>query len=293
MAQIDSTKSVSSKIDSNVLVVINSKVTGTIRELKKDINSIVPADMIQSINVLNGKNAVVKYGEKGKSGVIEIILKESLQIITMEGIKDEAGEPVIPDTKQDNDPNKIFEKVEIEATFPGGDQNWRRYLEKTLNPDVPINNFSPPGKYTVLVQFIVGKEGDISDVKAITNHGFGMEQEVIRVITKGPKWTPAIQDGRKVMAYRKQPVTFLVMPDGFELSTYSLTARKENTVILTGLDAKPEDIDITMPGATITRGENGVYKITPASPGRVLLTAWITKKGKKQELGKVSMLVKE
>ena len=53
------------------------------------------------------------------------------------------------------------------------------------------------GTYTTIVIFIVDKEGNISDVKALTAHGFGMEEEVIRVIKNGPKWIPAIQNGRQ------------------------------------------------------------------------------------------------
>ncbi|MBD0333129.1 MAG: TonB family protein, partial [Chitinophagaceae bacterium] len=64
--------------------------------------------------------------------------------------------------------------------------------------------------YTVIIQFIVDKEGNISDVKALTNHGYGMEQEAMRAVKKAPKWTPAIQNGRQVKAYRKQPITFIV-----------------------------------------------------------------------------------
>jgi len=37
-----------------------------------------------------------------------------------------------------------------------------------------------------------------------------MEEEVVRVLNKSPKWTPAIQFGRRVKAYRKQPVSFFV-----------------------------------------------------------------------------------
>ena len=37
-----------------------------------------------------------------------------------------------------------------------------------------------------------------------------MEEEAVKVITRGPKWTPALQNGRYVNAYRRQPVTFIV-----------------------------------------------------------------------------------
>jgi periplasmic protein TonB len=56
----------------------------------------------------------------------------------------------------------------------------------------------------------VDKGGNISDVKALTSHGYGMEEEAVRAIKRGPKWTPAIQNGRNVNAYRQQPITFVV-----------------------------------------------------------------------------------
>lgn len=141
-----------------------------------------------------------------------------IDVVSQEGIKDEglAAPPVVDEGKQVveapkvEDENKIFEKVEVEASFPGGEGAWRRHLERNLNPNAPIDNGANPGSYTVVVQFIVDKAGNISDVKALTSHGFGMEDEAVRVIKRGPKWVPAIQNGRNVNAYRKQPITFVV-----------------------------------------------------------------------------------
>jgi len=191
--------------DSNVLVVINGKIAGTIREIKKDINNLLPADIIESVNVVKGSAANEKYGEKGSYGVLEITLKNATTKYTSD-IPDTTGTP-------DISVEKLYEKVEIEASFPGGDAIWRRYLERTLDASTPAKNGAPDGTYTVIVQFIVDKAGNISDVRALTSHGYGMEAEVIRVIKKGPKWSPAFQDGRHVRAYRKQPVTFMVISE--------------------------------------------------------------------------------
>lgn len=138
--------------------------------------------------------------------------------VNQEGIKDnEIPTPAVIDEgkqiveeKKDEDENKIFDKVEIEASYPGGDAKWRQYLERTLNASTPVDNGAPEGNYTVQVQFVVDKEGNISDVRSLTNHGYGMEQEAVKVIQKGPKWIPAQQNGRQVKAYRKQPITFVV-----------------------------------------------------------------------------------
>lgn len=146
-------------------------------------------------------------------------LKEAkIDVVNQEGIKDEGivapaviddGKGVVEEKKVE-DENKIFEKVEIEASFKGGEGAWRKYLERNLNGNTPVDNGAPEGTYTVYVQFVVSKDGSISDVRPLTNHGFGMEQEAMRVIKKGPAWTPAVQNGRAVNAYRKQPITFQV-----------------------------------------------------------------------------------
>ena len=61
-----------------------------------------------------------------------------------------------------------------------------------------------------MVQFVVSKTGQLSDIKTLTNHGFGMEAAVIKMIKKSPDWIAARQNGRTVNAYRRQPVTFVV-----------------------------------------------------------------------------------
>lgn len=101
----------------------------------------------------------------------------------------------------------IYTSVQIEAKFEG---NWEKFLRQNLNGDVPINNNAAPGRYQVLVQFVVDIDGTVSDIVPLSNVGFGMEQEAVRVLRKAKKWNPAIQNGKQVKAYRRQPITFLV-----------------------------------------------------------------------------------
>lgn len=71
---------------------------------------------------------------------------------------------------------------------------------------------------TVVVLFIVDKEGAVSDVRALPcseagvtsclGPGTKLAEVAVSAIKKGPKWKPAVQNGRNVKAYRRQPVTF-------------------------------------------------------------------------------------
>ena len=112
------------------------------------------------------------------------------------------------DPKKNNDP--IFYTVEKPAEFPGGSHGWRKYLIKNLNVDLPVKNGAPAGIYTVVLNFVVQSNGEVTNVETINNPGYGTESEAIRVIEKGPKWIPAEQNGKKVNYLVKQTIVFNV-----------------------------------------------------------------------------------
>lgn len=98
--------------------------------------------------------------------------------------------------------------VQIPAEFPGGQKGWVSYLERTLNRDLLVNTAAPVGKYSVIVSFVVDKEGNVTDVKAENDPGYGTKEEAIRVIKNGPKWIPATQNGVNVIYRQRQAIVF-------------------------------------------------------------------------------------
>ncbi|HLL43171.1 MAG TPA: hypothetical protein VK369_08545 [Segetibacter sp.] len=151
----------------------------------------------------------------------EKLEETKIGVINQEGLKDEGfvappaevGTGVVEAPKKvEEDYDKVFTKVEKEAKFPGGPDGWRKYLERNLDANVAANDGAPTGNYTVKVQFIVDKTGAISNVKAIevpkTCPSCG--PEAVKVIAKGPKWEPAVQNGRNVIYQAIQFVTFQV-----------------------------------------------------------------------------------
>ncbi|MBN8719799.1 MAG: energy transducer TonB [Sediminibacterium magnilacihabitans] len=150
----------------------------------------------------------------------DMAVLEDTKIGTMnvEGTKDDnvvappveakgTGVVVAPKGK-DEDLDKIFYSVQIPASFNGGEQAWRKYLERNLNSDVPVSNGAPPAKYTVIISFVVDRFGKISDVKAENDPGYGTKEEALRVILKGPDWVPAEQNGIKVAYRHCQSIAF-------------------------------------------------------------------------------------
>jgi periplasmic protein TonB len=150
---------------------------------------------------------------------VEKLEETKIGTINQEGTKDDGivappveskGTGVVEAPKQEEDYDKVFTTVQIEAEFPGGRAAWQKYLERNLNRDLPSENGAAPGKYTVIVSFLVDKNGNISDVQADNDPGFGTKDEAIRVIKKGPAWKPAVQNGRNVAYRARQPITFVV-----------------------------------------------------------------------------------
>jgi hypothetical protein len=98
--------------------------------------------------------------------------------------------------------------IQVPAEFPGGQIGWANYLERNLNRDVLEKNGALPGRYEVKVGFIIDKEGNVTEVEAENNPGYGTMEEAIRVVKNGPKWKPATQNDEKVIYRQRQKIIF-------------------------------------------------------------------------------------
>ena len=144
-------------------------------------------------------------GKKGENGVIEITTKK-YKINGTITIRDKIG----------NEPQVVFDKVEKDPEYNGGLKEWTKYLEKNIDPSIIVKNGCSSGRFTAVVQFIVDEKGNIISTKPVSKNGYGIEEHLSSVISKGPKWAPAIQNGRAVPAYLTQKVVFIIgngLPD--------------------------------------------------------------------------------
>lgn len=173
-------------------------------------------EMIKNVVPRIVKDAEVKPEDEVK----EVQEMENVKIgsVNQDGMKDdgviappvENGPGVADAPKKDEDIDKVFATVQIQAQFPGGMAEWNKFLSRNLNKDLPSENGAPPADYSVIVSFIVDRAGLISDVKAENDPGYGTAAEAVRVIRKGPNWIPAMQNGRNVIYRQKQKITFRV-----------------------------------------------------------------------------------
>lgn len=108
--------------------------------------------------------------------------------------------PPLPEEKDSVE--TILNKVEIEAKYPGGAAAWQRFLNKNLR--VPEDVIENDIQGSVVVQFVVDEEGNVSNVETVSGPE-ALGAEAVRVIKKSGKWTPAVQGGRCVKSLKKQP----------------------------------------------------------------------------------------
>jgi periplasmic protein TonB len=110
-----------------------------------------------------------------------------------------------------DDADKVFVKVEQDAEFPGGNNAWHDYVQKTISSH--MDELTDDGKSgSCEVQFIVDRDGVVSDVTALTMQGTKLAEVAVNAIRRGPHWKPAMQNGRQVKAFRRQAIRF-EMPD--------------------------------------------------------------------------------
>jgi periplasmic protein TonB len=101
---------------------------------------------------------------------------------------------------------EVVDIAEIMPEFPGGMQALLRFLGKNL--EVPENALEPGEKVRVPVKFVVSKEGSLSGIEFPFQANDIFKKEIIRVLSKMPKWKPGVQNGRAVSVYYTIPVIF-------------------------------------------------------------------------------------
>ena len=102
--------------------------------------------------------------------------------------------------------DEIFTIVEEQPAPKGGMAAFYEYVGKKLKYPAQARRMGIEGR--VFVEFVVDKNGAITDVKAIKGIGAGCDEEAVRVIQEAPAWNPGKQRGRPVKVRMILPITF-------------------------------------------------------------------------------------
>lgn len=100
-----------------------------------------------------------------------------------------------------------FRTVEDLPKFPGGAVELMKWLTKNLRYPSDAQRKKKEGK--VVVQFIVNKDGTMSDLKVVKSAQYAsLDREALRVMRKMPKWTPGVQNDKPCRTMVCIPVVF-------------------------------------------------------------------------------------
>lgn len=173
---------------------------------KIEIQKFTPPKIVED-EKFEEKNEVKEQEEISNVGKIDQEGIKDPEIVNPPKVEEETK--VVEAPKED--PNQVFTKVEVEAQFPGGEGKWNQYVQREVEKN--IDDLVDDGQAgTCEVQFIVDKEGNVSNVEALSMKGSKLAEVAVNAIKRGPKWIPAIQNGRQVKAWRRQKITFR-LPD--------------------------------------------------------------------------------
>jgi periplasmic protein TonB len=135
----------------------------------------------------------------------ETVIEQEAVIIESEIHPDDIVEitPVKEDQVQEPE---IFYHVEEMPRFPGGDSNLFSYLAQNIR--YPGTALEAGIHGVVMLSFVVGREGEITQVQVMKGIGGGCDEEAIRVVQGMPKWNPGKQRGKPVPVRYSIPVRF-------------------------------------------------------------------------------------
>ena len=145
------------------------------------------------------KNDMGKQSKKYSGTSIEVFEDVNKQVISekvAEAIKEQKAAERTPSE------NDIYTAVEKIPDFPGGMQAFYSFVAQNFTaPEADGVN----GK--IYIQFVVEKDGSLSDIKSMRDIGHGTGEEAVRVLKLSPKWIPGEQDGQKVRVQYSLPIS--------------------------------------------------------------------------------------
>ena len=151
-------------------------------------SEIKPED-IYSISVLKNESAIKAYGEKAKNGMILITSKQEEKRQTVDG-------------------ERAFVVVEQMPQFPGGEDAMKQFIKDNLKYPEEAQKQNKQG--TIIINFIIDKEGKIRNPKVMRGIVKSLDDEALKVPNLMPAWAPGKQGGKPVAVSYTVPFKFVM-----------------------------------------------------------------------------------
>lgn len=181
------------KVELQKVEKVKSSIAFTPPVIKKD-SEVKPEEEMKTQDELNeNKTAIGAFDVKGNDEEGGTVLKAVEEIAT-------------PEPPKHEEENKVFDVVEQMPSFPGGTSALMAYLSSHVKYPAVAEENGIQGRVTV--QFVVEKDGSVTDVKTMKSVDPSLDREAERVVKSMPKWIPGKQNGSAVRVKYFVPVVF-------------------------------------------------------------------------------------
>ena len=145
---------------------------------------------------------VIGYASNGEGTVLDA--KSAKKVVQITEIP-------TPDEPKGGDDEVIFQVVEEMPSFPGGMRECMMFLARNMKYPVKAQEARIEGR--VIVQFVVDRDGSITDTKVVRSVSPELDAEALRVVGLMPKWNPGKQRGKAVAVKYTMPIMFSLHKD--------------------------------------------------------------------------------
>jgi TonB family protein len=186
----------------DAIIVIDDKITSNKGEITLN------RDDIAASKLLKGAEAIDKYGDKGKNGVLEIITKKHAAEIGLKlpEIPMSSNNPSDAPAFQGQNADAPLNRVDEMPNYPGGEKALLDFIKSNIK--YPKEALATKLEGKVIVRFIVTKEGKSEGISVIKGVNPLIDAEAIRVIGLLKNWEPGKLNGKEVNTWEMIPVTF-------------------------------------------------------------------------------------
>ena len=191
-AKVEKKEIIKQQEPEKVVEKVKSSVKFTAPVIKKD-SEVKEEDEIDLEKVQNSNAAIGTFNVEGNDEKGGEVLKA----------KEEIAAPEPPKHEEEN---KVFDVVEQMPSFPGGQSALMSWLSQNIKYPVIAAENGVQGR--VVVQFVVEKDGSITDVKVVRSVDPSLDKEASRVVKSMPHWIPGKQNGSAVRVKYTVPVSF-------------------------------------------------------------------------------------
>ena len=203
---------------------------------------ILPVAAVAALSFSTVENANAepdgKVNEFVADGTISGVEKNA-QVVEVDYIHDVAQAPA------NDDPEKVFQVVEVQPEFPGGQQEMMKYLQSNLKYPEAAKAAGAEGK--AFVQFVVKADGSIENVEIMRSSGNeSLDAEALRVVKAMPKWRPAMNKGKAVNVKFVLPIVYKLPKEANGNGVYIPEQGREKLLVVSGgaiYDGNINDID--------------------------------------------------